>query len=174
MSAPRIALLIVSVLLAAAACTRGDAADTRAAEDAALQRELATARETARVASDSARAVAARNGALLDSISKLERRIAEMEVERAREDARPPSVAGTWSDGRRTLRINEEGTYSIVDPSGAFQGYWQLDRASRRLDLSPPLGSRISGRVAEDWGSIAIEFQVGSRTPAHWVLNRQE
>jgi hypothetical protein len=174
MSASRITLLIVSVLLAAAACTPSDAADTRAAEDAALRRELAATRETARVASDSARAAAARNGALLDSISKLEFRIARMEVDRAREDARPPSVAGTWSDGRRTLRINEDGTYSIMDPTGAFQGHWQLDHASRRLDLSPPLGSRISGRVAEDWGSIAVEFQAGSRTPSQWVLNRQE
>jgi hypothetical protein len=164
----RMPIGLVVGLLAVAACTDDDGAAARAAAEATatLRQQLAAAKDTARAAVEG-------NRALMDSISKLQLRIEQIEADAIRENTPPPSVAGTWSDGRRTLRISDNGTYSLMDLTGAFEGYWQLNRDSRQLDLSPPLGSKLSGRVSEDWRSIAVEFQVGSRNPSNWVLSRQ-
>jgi len=154
-------------LLVVAACTSDKSASRHAQEESVLRQQLAVARESARVETE-------RQAVLVDSISKLQLRIEQTEASLARASAPPPSVAGTWTDGRHTLRMSENGTYSLMDPSGAFEGYWQLDRGSRRLVLSPPLGSRISGQVAEDWRSVAVDFEIVGDKAYHWVLNRQE
>jgi hypothetical protein len=148
------------------ACTRETTPDDQAGTITALRSELVSAREDSRQAN-------AKNSILLDSISKLQLLIERERELAARASTPPPTVVGAWSDGRRTLRISEDGSYSFMDSSGAITGYWQLDPNSGRLDLSPPLGSRISAQVTDNWTNIAVHLTIGSRPTVNYLLRRQ-
>jgi hypothetical protein len=166
MSLSRLVMLFAFAAFSVSACTGETSTDDQSGTITALRSQLAAALEDSRQDS-------AKNSMLLDSISKLQLLIERERELAARPSTPPPTVVGAWSDGHRTLRIAEDGSYSFVDPSGAITGYWQLDTSSGRLDLSPPLGSRISAQVTDNWTNIAVHLTIGSSPTLNYLLRRQ-